>query len=649
MNDIQGNAPIPNAPYSVATGTGATDPLITVFSKVDPTTYDANYPIKKRWINTDKLTEWILVGFSNGTGQTLADWQKISEGGVVPIETVNVDVSTSPGVNPVSPESSGVIYFQTDHSGAGHTPFSTGTNPYGYRTSTKQLNEYGVELQLAGSNPAISTPNNFGIAQFDSNQFTVTDGYVQISGSGPVMETITGDDLTAVSPVSDNINLTGNTVAAGTHAKPVFTHTTGNPNEIIDVQVSSAQASSDINNSGLSSFSTNQFTVDANGFVNLKGGTNNAVLSLTIPGPSDILPDPSTGEITYTSTGGTVNITSSTAHTINFDITGGGAPIETITGDDGVAVSPVSNNINITGETVAAGTNAKAVYTTRVGGNPNEHIQVQVSSAQASADITKAGLASFDSSIFTVDSATGFVSMTSIAPFNPNAVIEMADDFINVGFTTGTSIDTYLPLVSNYLWNCPKGNLDFLPSLDSGHPGSISNAVISTAISAEIFGGFNNTIPLPFHGSFILGGGKLTINWVFKIVNLSNSSNRYSLRFGLGDTSNADQVNGCYFEYSDNLNSGNWEYKTASASSRTAGTSSTTATAAWHNAQITINAAATSVTFVMDGVTLGTNTTNIPITGIAPFFQIQHILGTVAAESVYVDLFYLKQVLTTPR
>ena len=65
---------------------------------------------------------------------------------------------------------------------------------------------------------------------------------------------------------------------------------------------------------------------------------------------------------------------------------------------------------------------------------------------------------------------------------------------------------------------------------------------------------------------------------------------------------------------------------------------------------VTINAAATSVSFTVDGVSLGAAiTTNIPITGITPFLDIVQSAGTIATNSILIDLFYMTQTLTTAR
>ena len=55
--------PHANQLYSLTTGTFSTDSLITVLSSIDPSISDVNFPIGKRWVNTQTAKEFILIGF----------------------------------------------------------------------------------------------------------------------------------------------------------------------------------------------------------------------------------------------------------------------------------------------------------------------------------------------------------------------------------------------------------------------------------------------------------------------------------------------------------------------------------------------------------------------------------------------------------
>lgn len=66
-----------NALYSNHTGTNSTTPFVEFFSNRDPTIYDINFPIQKRWFNILTNAEFILVAFNTMTGFTEADWRPI--------------------------------------------------------------------------------------------------------------------------------------------------------------------------------------------------------------------------------------------------------------------------------------------------------------------------------------------------------------------------------------------------------------------------------------------------------------------------------------------------------------------------------------------------------------------------------------------
>lgn len=225
------------------------------------------------------------------------------------------------------------------------------------------------------------------------------------------------------------------------------------------------------------------------------------------------------------------------------------------------------------------------------------------------------------------------------SPFNPNANLQIFDDFLGYN-----NLDRCFSLG----WSAVSFNNP--TTADLAHPGITSNLDI-TAVDVAYIAMRNDTTVSD--GQFILGGGALAINWVLKVATLSTANPRYILRVGLGDTiTTSDQASGVYFEYSDNINSGNWVGKTASAAIRSTANSATAVTnAAYVNLGITVNAAATSVAFFVNGVQIANSplTLNIPTTAITPFISVIGTVGTTAAGSVISDLFYLSQTLTSSR
>lgn len=227
--------------------------------------------------------------------------------------------------------------------------------------------------------------------------------------------------------------------------------------------------------------------------------------------------------------------------------------------------------------------------------------------------------------------------------FTPNSVVHLWDDFTSWNVSSSSSV-----FCSVMTWNyvvLPLGQA----ALDNGHPGIF----IFPALAATAVNGIITVSRSTGDNSFILGGGQITLNWVIKLPTLSNSTNRYILQLGLGDTmSTSDQANGVYFEYSDNENSGDWIGKTASASSRTSANSAIAAeSTSFHNFQIIINAAGSSASFYIDGTQIANSplSATMPSTAISPFIKFIATAGTVAQGSILPDLFYMTQVLTTAR
>ncbi len=117
-----------------------------------------------------------------------------------------------------------------------------------------------------------------------------------------------------------------------------------------------------------------------------------------------------------------------------------------------------------------------------------------------------------------------------------------------------------------------------------------------------------------------LGAGRTIFETAINIATLSNSTDRYQLVIGLHDTMTAaNQTDAVAFVYDEggvstgSAASANWQLVTASNSTRTWTTTSTAVAAgSWIKLRIDVNAAGTSVTFYINGTSVGTQTTNIP-------------------------------------
>jgi hypothetical protein len=182
----------------------------------------------------------------------------------------------------------------------------------------------------------------------------------------------------------------------------------------------------------------------------------------------------------------------------------------------------------------------------------------------------------------------------------------------------------------------------------SGHPGIISlNAGTDTTGEASMNRGQGA-------GNVILGDGSHELNFVVQIPTLSTITNEFGFWFGLGDgleNFTSHPGNNCVaFQYL-RTTSTNWQGITSSSGTSTtaSGGTNVAVTTGWANFKIIINAAATSVTFYVNGTNIGTSTTNIPTTNpIYLGFSIKKSLG-VTSSNALVDYVDWNHVLTTPR
>jgi trimeric autotransporter adhesin len=232
-------------------------------------------------------------------------------------------------------------------------------------------NTVTIEVQYA-SDFATSEADQAGIASFNSTDFTVdANGFVTLVGSASV-ENFTVDAHTSpgTNPVvpngSGNITVTGGQVAAGTTTHVIQTNSLAVNSYTIQVQRSQAVASSTVGDNGVCHFNSTYFSVDANGFVTLVGGSVSASIQVdahTSPGTNPVVPNG-------------------------------------------------SGTIIVTGGQVAAGTTANVIQTNSLAVNTYT-IQVQRSQAVASSTVGDNGVCHFNSAQFTVD-GNGFVSSSAV-------------------------------------------------------------------------------------------------------------------------------------------------------------------------------------------------------------------------------------------
>jgi hypothetical protein len=401
-------------------------------------------------------------------------------GGGQAVDSFQVQQNTAPGVNPVIPDSAGLVTV----SGAVVTNHSVVLE-----TRSRALNAYNLEIQYATS-AAATDGTKSGVAHFNSTQFSVdASGFVALAGGGQAIDSIgvqTGASNPIVPTAAGLVTINGAVVAAGTN--PVRSDGTSANTMALEVQISQAIASTDATKIGLSAFDSAAFDVDANGFVQLNGGgiavTSFDVQANTAPGNDPVVPT-SSGvvtvngaavvnhsvvletrsraanaynlEIQYSAAVAATDATKSgvshfdssrfTVDANGFVSLNGSGVAETITGQSGLALSPTAGNWNISGGSVVAGTSPLVSS----GSGSTLTLNVQRSQAIASADSTKVGVSNFYSGQFAVDS-NGFVTIVSGGM--PWTDVTGATQALSVqnGYITDRSggSDLYTPIYSHF-------------------------------------------------------------------------------------------------------------------------------------------------------------------------------------------------------
>jgi len=185
-------------------------------------------------------------------------------------------------------------------------------------------------------------------------------GIIDFIGTHPQIPTMFVANVGTAIPIANTIELLGAAVAA--HGVPLQTVASGNTVDF-NIQYASAAASSVATNAGVSSFNSAFFTVDANGFVSISGGSileSFTVNASTSPGTNPVVPN-------------------------------------------------ISGIVTVTGGQVAAGTTTNVIRTDSLAANTYT-IEIQRSQAVATSTIGDNGVSHFSSAHFAVDS-NGFVTL----------------------------------------------------------------------------------------------------------------------------------------------------------------------------------------------------------------------------------------------
>jgi hypothetical protein len=215
-------------------------------------------------------------------------------------------------------------------------------------------------------------------------------------------------------------------------------------------------------------------------------------------------------------------------------------------------------------------------------------------------------------------------------------IIQVADISSGLNRSAGATLyDEFLGNVSNgaatgqLLWGIANNGVNSSvtsPTPVAGHPGVIQFSVANN-------GNSNASISLL---PFLLGTGQVTFEAVVMIPVLGTAAQNFLYQFGFGDnigSVTADPNNGIFFEYSQ-AGSTFWRYRAGKASTYTTNNSTVTVVAgSWYKLRFVVNTLDTSIQFFIGPANggiltlVGSITTNIPVLGVAPFFQMRKSVG----------------------
>jgi len=124
---------------------------------------------------------------------------------------------------------------------------------------------------------------------------------------------------------------------------------------------------------------------------------------------------------------------------------------------------------------------------------------------------------------------------------------------------------------------------------------------------------------------------------------LSTSAQRFMLALGFTDFP-GDATDGCYFRYSDNINTGKWQgvCRSGGAGSEvTCDALTTVAINTWYRLTVVVNAAGTSVDFQINGTSKCQITSSIPTTATHETAWADAITKNIGTTDRFFDIDYI--------
>lgn len=246
----------------------------------------------------------------------------------------------------------------------------------------------------------------------------------------------------------------------------------------------------------------------------------------------------------------------------------------------------------------------------------------------------------------TFDTFWGWMPLANSNEWKRKWGFEYWNDFgLNNTFTDGVfAILTRNGGLASYTTSPVPSNLNWagIQGLQTG-PNANGQSVLRTD--------FNQVRYLPFNS------GRKSIETSVYLQNLSDSTNRYNLIFGMSNEENSTQANGVVFIYDEGgvgtgtTASPNWQIITSNGSVRTAIVTSVVVNAQqWYKLRIETNENSTEIYYYINDILVRTETTNIPITRneTRPVISITKTVGT-TTRAVLVDYMGMKVKFNTAR
>jgi len=223
--------------------------------------------------------------------------------------------------------------------------------------------------------------------------------------------------------------------------------------------------------------------------------------------------------------------------------------------------------------------------------------------------------------------------------YNPRTALDYIQDF--VGAVTAVTVDGAVGAFGAYAKVAGTGaQVGFMPVSKDGRGAAVpSTGTSSSGIAAINILDFDN---VSTSGITQSATGAYSVEFRVRVPTLSDGTNRFKARIGMGVLALVDTYGGLYFRYVDNVNSGKWEAVTRTDPNETVTDTGVTATTGYTLFRIEVNAGNSSVAYYINGTLVATNTTHIQpsTTRLVPSCGLEKTAGT-SARTMEVDYMRL--------